>query len=322
MHTLPLADQAAEALHKLALDEDAKRMFCHDPWFRPFTQRVARRYVAGQTIGEAMQRARAIAARGHAVSLEYMGESVRDAARANAETEVFLALIATLDNEHRAASISFDLSHIGLLVSPELGYRNLCRIAGAAGESGREVMISAEGSDRADLIHAAYVRVHEEAGLHHVGITLQARLRRSDADLQRLMAYPGKIRLVKGAFLEPAELALARGSTELRAAFLDFARKLLLSGHPCSVATHDRSIQGELADLIVKQELPHDRCEFESLIGLGTEQIDDLQRKGFRTREYAGFGEETFLYVLNRIAEEPSRLYQALIDLSADTAPA
>jgi proline dehydrogenase len=86
-------------------------------------------------------------------------------------------------------------------------------------------------------------------------------------------------------------------------------------GHLCSIATHDRSIQEDLASLITQRGIDPRYYEFESLIGLGTDQSDALRRRGFPTRKYAVFGEEYFLYVLNRIAEEPIRLFQALIDV-------
>ena len=97
--------------------------------------------------------------------------------------------------------------------------------------------------------------------------------------------------------------------------YRQYARELLLSGHKCSIATHDRSIQHDLSALILQERLDPRWYEFESLIGLGTEQIAELQARGFPTREYAVFGQEHFLYVLNRIAEEPIRLYQAVVDL-------
>jgi len=311
-----LVDQAADALRKLALDEKAKARFCGDPALRPFMHRVARRYVAGQTIPDVLQRIGQINARGHAASAEYMGESCRDEARANAETGVFLALLGAIDGANLDCSVSLDLSHIGSVVDPELGFLNARKIAQAAAASGREVMISMEGSERADNIYATYGRLHADAGLANVGITVPARLHRSAGDLLRLMQYPGRIRLVKGAFLEPEQLACSRNSPELAANYRRFAAGLLTSGHKCSIATHDRAVQDELADLLVQHGLQgRQHYEFESLIGLGTEQIDSLQKRGFRTREYAVYGEEYFLYVLNRIAEEPVRLYQALLDL-------
>jgi proline dehydrogenase len=310
-----LVDQAAGALRALALDETAKEKFCNDPQLRPFMHKVSQRYVAGQTVEEALQRVEQIIARGHAASAEYMGESVRDEAFAMAETEVFMELVKAIGQRNLNCSISFDLSHVGSLVDSELGYRNARRIALAAAEINREVMISMEAIDRADDIYAIYTRLHQEDDLRNVGITVPAKRHRTVQDLAALMKLPGRIRLVKGAFLEPESVAYARNSPELATAYRRYAQELLLSGHKCSIATHDRSIQANLIDLIAQERIDPRWFEFESLIGLGTEQIDALQARGFPTREYAVFGQEHFLYVLNRIAEEPIRVYQALIDL-------
>jgi proline dehydrogenase len=244
-----------------------------------------------------------------------MGESCSDESKANTETEVFLRLIQGLNQRNLNCSISFDLSHVGSLVDPQLGYHNANRIAGAAAAVGREAMISMEAADRIDDIYATYVRLHIEARRTNIGITVPVRLRRTDEDLPRLMAFPGRIRLVKGAYPDPEDVAYSRGSPELPVRFRRFATQLLIAGCKCSIATHDRSIQNELASLIMERDLDSRGYEFESLLGLGTEQIDELHRRGFPTREYAVFGEEHFLYVLNRIAEEPLRVYQALVDL-------
>jgi proline dehydrogenase len=312
-----LVDQAAGALRALALDETAKEKFCNDPLLRPFMHKVSQRYVAGQTVTEALQRVEQIIARGHAASAEYMGESVRDEAFAMAETEVFMELVTAIGQRNLNCSISFDLSHVGSLVDSELGYRNARRIALAAAEINREVMISMEGIDRSDDIYTIYTRLHREDDLRNVGITVPAKRHRTVQDLPQLMKLPGRIRLVKGAFLEPESVSYSRNSPELAAAYRRYAQELLLSGHKCSIATHDRSIQANLVDLIVQERIDPRWFEFESLIGLGAEQLDALQASGFPTREYAVFGEEHFLYVLNRIAEEPIRVYQAIIDLNA-----
>lgn len=313
----PLVDRAADALRALALDESAKARFCTDPALLPFMHRMAERYVAGTTVADAVRRVAASAARGHRGSAEYMGESVHDEAVAMAETEVFLELVRALDGAGLDSSISFDLSHIGASVDPELGYRNAVRLGQAARASGRELMISMENIERADAIYATYMRLHDEAGLANVGITVPARRRRSVQDLPRLLRYPGRIRLVKGAFHDSAAHSHARNSPELAAAYREHAATLLQSGHLCSIATHDRAIQHDLARLIddsAPNQAAFDAFEFESLIGLGTEQIDALRARGLPTREYTVFGHEHFLYVLNRIAEEPVRLYQAVTD--------
>jgi proline dehydrogenase len=314
---LPLVDQAASKLRALALDEEAKEKFCNDPLLRPYMHKVSQRYVAGETVKDAIQRVEQIIGRGHAASAEYMGESVRDEGFAMAETEVFLQLVRAIGQRNLNCSISFDLSHLGSLVDSELGYRNARRIALAAAEINREVMISIEGADRVDDIYAIYTRLHKEDDLRNVGITVPAKRFRTAQDLPALMKLPGRIRLVKGAYLDGADISLERNSPELASTYRRYAQELLLSGHKCSIATHDRSIQADLSALILKERIDPRWFEFESLIGLGTEQIDDLQARGFPTREYAVFGAEHFLYVLNRIAEEPIRVYQAIIDVMA-----
>jgi proline dehydrogenase len=192
----PLVDHAANRLRELALNEEAKTRFCTDPQLQPFMYRISRRYVAGQSIRDALQRVVAINRRGHAASADYMGESCRDEAKANTETEVFLALIDAVRGNNLNCSISLDLSHIGSVVDPELGYRNAKQIASAAASASLEVMISMEGSDRTDNIYATYGRLHTDAGLANVGITVPAKLHRSASDLTKLMTYPGRIRLI------------------------------------------------------------------------------------------------------------------------------
>ena len=130
------------------------------------------------------------------------------------------------------------------------------------------------------------------------------------------MKHPGRIRLVKGAFLEPTDLAYPRGSDELKQAYLELARRLVTAGHPTAIATHDEQL---VATLIAEhgQALKSPQVEFEMLRGLGTDLLDGLHNDGYRTREYVIFGGEWWLYVLNRIAEEPERVIAALADLNS-----
>lgn len=309
-----LVDRAAGALRQLAMNEDAKARFQEDPLLRPFMDRVSQRYIAGATVSDVVVRAAMINQNGHRASAEYMGESVRDEGFANAETSVFLQLVQAIGEQRLDCSVSFDLSHVGSLVDPELGYLNARRIARAAEEIGQEVMISMEASDRTDGIYDIYSRLHQQDGLSNVGITVPAKLHRTAADLPALLRHPGRIRLVKGAFFESARIAYARNSPELASAYRRYAAQLLRGGHKCSIATHDRAIQDELAAMIRGEDIPPGPYEFESLIGLGEQNIADLRDAGFATREYAVFGKEHFLYVLNRISEEPVRVYQAIVD--------
>lgn len=302
---------AAEVLRAWALDEQLKGRAMADPALAAVARRVATRFVAGDTVDDALAAARAIIERGHRVSLEYTGESVRDAEVADRETEVFLALIDRLRETELPATISFDLSHIGLLQGADHVHRNGMRLAEAIAPLGTELMVSAEASDRTDLVLEATERL--AAAGAPIGLTLQARLHRTPGDLDRALALPGPLRLVKGAFLESADAALPRDAAELPSRYLDLAGTLIGSGHRVNVATHDPDV----VDAVLRDHSPAVRSgqvEFEMLRGLGTELLDRLCRDGHRTREYAIFGTEWWLYVLNRIAEQPDRVFDAILD--------
>lgn len=304
-----LPSQAAQILRALALDEELKWRIPGDPVLGPVARKVARRYVAGETLPDALDRARQVLAAGHRANVEYMGESCRDPRRATEETDVFLAAARLLPP---GCSISLDLSHIGLAVDAELALANAARIAEACADTGREMMISAEGSDRTDAVLALHGRLCER--FDQVGVTVQARLHRTADDLPELLARPGRIRLVKGAFLEPEAVALPRESPALAAAYLAYARQLADSGHPCSFATHDRDLIDRIEHHLGGAGRDGAPWEFETLLGLGPEILDTMGERGHPTREYIVFGTEWWLYVCNRLAEDPRRLLQALVD--------
>jgi proline dehydrogenase len=303
--------RAADALRRLALDEDLKRRTMADPALASIARRVAARYLGGETVDEVFARVPAVLARGHAVSIEYTGESVRDAALADAETDVFEAVAERIATTGIPSTLSLDLSHIGLIVDPEQGYRNAVRLATVTARAGTELMISAEASDRTDLVLDTHERLC--ADFDHVGVTLQARLHRTSSDLPRVLRRPGRIRLVKGAFHESPSIAYPRDGEQLHDAYLALARELVESGHRTAIATHDEALVTELRKTL-GAALVADHVEFEVLLGLGTQLIDGLRADGFNTREYLIFGVEWWLYVLNRIAEDPRRLATAVAD--------
>lgn len=306
-----LQAQAADVLRRMALDEALKERTMADPASAAIARRIANRYMGGETIDEAFDHLPAIFARGHKGSIECTGESIRDADVANTETDVFVEIADRIGKSGVDSTVSFDLSHIGLVVDPKLCYRNVVRLAEATERAGTELMISAEGSDRTDLVLDIHARLAQR--FSHVGITVQARLHRTAQDLTTLLDRPGRIRLVKGAFLEPDSIAYPRGSAELRDAYLTYVSQTVTSGHLVSIATHDRDIL-EALRAQHGSELSGDHVEFEMLQGLGTRQLDALHADGFTTREYVLFGTQWWLYVLNRIAEEPERVYTAIID--------
>lgn len=307
----PLVDQAANALRAFALDEDAKTMIAANPALEQIAYQVSKRYVGGQTTIEALATMERIG-QVRNLTVDYMGESCRDRDFANTETEVILGLIQDIQTRAIPSSISLDLSHIGSIIDIDFAYENAARIARACQDIGTEMIISAEQSDRTDLTQKLHARLCQQ--FDNVGITVQARLHRTEQDLEKLLERPGKIRLVKGAYLESERTSHARNSPELAQAYRKYAKQLLESTHICSIATHDRGILDELHQFILEHKLQTNPYEFEMLLGLWDDQLDLMKAQGHATREYVVYGKEWFLYVLNRIAEEPVRVYQALVD--------
>ncbi|GAA3012755.1 proline dehydrogenase family protein [Streptosporangium longisporum] len=303
---------AAQVLRTLALDEELKWRIPADPVLGPIARRVARRFVAGDGLQDALGRVAEVIASGHRANAEYMGESCRDPERSRTETDVFVDAARRLPP---GCSVSLDLSHIGLAIDEELALENATRIARATADTGREMIISAEGSDRTDAVLSVHRGLCERFG--HVGITVQARLHRTGDDLRALLALPGRIRLVKGAFLEPEDLAYAREDPALPAAYLRYAEMLADSGHACSFATHDWDLIHRIDHHLGGTGHKDAPWEFETLLGLGPDRLAAMAERGHPTREYVVFGTEWWLYVCNRLAEDPRRLFQALTDATA-----
>ncbi len=303
------ATRAAETLRAWALDEKAKAYVMSNPVLAENARRVAARYVAGEDIAAAERAVTRAMARGHQGSIEFAGESVRDSAEAVAATETFITAAQRIGEAALPSTVSGDLSHIGLLVSPDLVRANALAIAQACEAAGTIFIVSAEGSDRTGAVLDVFEWL--SARTSSVGITLQARLHRSLEDVDRLLSLPGRIRLVKGAFLEPRSVALPRDSTELGARYRALAARIADARHSVTLATHDESLVRASLSLVPNAA----DVEVEMLMGLGDDLLDRLRAEGYATREYCIFGDEWWLYVLNRIAEDPVRVFDAITDL-------
>jgi len=302
-------EQAALALRSISRNETIKSYIRQSSELYPLLRKAALRFVTGDTRGEAMQAAEAMKLNGYHVAVEYIGENTSNEAECAKSAAEFQSLIEAFGLSSLEETVSLDLSHIGLSISSELAYENLSELAAIAQRNRVSIMIGMEDSSKTDAILGLYKRVSER--FPSVGVTLQAHLHRSPADLQELLRYPGKLRLVKGAYGEPAEQALPR-SPELNLRYSEMASALLESGHPVSLATHDESLLQEWR-LRYGELPPH--AELEMLYGIRPERLSELRQSGNRCRVYLPYGEEWYLYVCHRIAEHPENLYRALVDM-------
>jgi proline dehydrogenase len=308
--------EAAERLKQVALDEEIKGFVLgHPPLYQSLLQ-AALRFIGGETLSDCVETAKLLNQQGFAVTIDYMGESTRDADMAQQATQEFLRAIEAISEQNLDSSVSLDLSHIGMVIDAELGYKNACILAEAAQSAGLEMMISMEGTDRTNSILEIHQRLCET--FDNVGITLQAYLHRTPDDLESALQRPGKIRLVKGAYATPDGLAKPRGA-ELDRSYRQLMERLLTSGHQCSIATHDPALLDPMPlkyahQFVREQGIEPDHIEFEMLKGVTQERLEAMKSYGYRTRVYLPYGREWHLYLCNRLAEHPPNIYQAIAD--------
>lgn len=298
---------AAEALRRLALNEGAKAYILEHPeLYRPLYL-AAERFIGGDTLEACIESAASINAAGHALTIDFMGESVRDAAQAAAAREEFLRVIAVIVERGLNASVSLDLSHLGLLIDRQRCLDNASAVAHAAADAGLEVMISAEGPERTDAVlelHGVLNRACE-----NVGITLQAYLKRTATDIASILDRPTKIRIVKGAYSATDPRTLSRGP-ELDDAYRTFASQIAAAGNSLSIATHDSS----LIDTLVAEAAGRGEIEIEMLKGICPDILAAYRAAGHRTRVYLPYGRQWHLYLCNRLAEFPENVFQAIAE--------
>lgn len=305
--------EAAGALRHISRNESFKSYVLSTPGLHDLLLKAVSRFIGGESLTECLPKARALGSLGLSLAVDYMGESTRDRATAEHATDEFLRVIEALRESSKSIFLSPDLSHLGLLVDPELAYRNIARLAEAALDVKGEVIINMEGSDRTDAILEMHKRVCQR--YENVGITLQAYLYRTPKDLAEALQRPGRIRLVKGAYEEPEALA-ARWGQPTDSAFCALMETLLASGHPCLIATHDEALLEHAQTHIRKHRIPATPIEFEMNFGICQDRLERLRDAGYRTRVYLPYGKEWFLYLCHRLAEFPPNVFRAIVDLS------
>ena len=305
------AADAAAALKRIARDEEIKAHVLREPALHGVLLRAARRFVGGEELSECLEDAKAFNDEGFAVTLDYMGESTRDERVAVEATGEFERVISAIYEHDLDSSVSLDLSHIGLAVDEELCYENAARLAGIAREADLEIMVSAEGSERTGPVMDTYYRLSES--FENVGITLQAYLHDTSYTLIEALKYPGRIRLVKGAFEEPGNIAMPRGEAA-DSAYRSCVEAILSAGHRCSIATHDPALLEDADRFIRETGLSREPLEFEMLKGVEPERLARMRDLGYRTRVYLPYGEEWHLYLCHRLAEHPPNIYRAIAD--------
>ena len=266
----------------------------------------ARRFIAGETVQEAVEVARTLQAKGFDLTLDYLGESVRTHQEADSAAREYVHLIDVLRQSGIERNISLKLTQLGAGVDRATCVDNLRRILEAADHHEFFVRIDMESSAYTDLTLDIFESLWNR-GHHNLGVVIQAALKRSEADVARVIALGGRIRLVKGAYKEPPDVAYAR-KADVDAAFVRLTQQLLDSGEYPAIATHDpKMIDATLHHAEARGLLPS-RYEFQMLYGVRRDLQRALSADGYRVRVYVPFGREWFPYFMRRLGERPANV--------------
>lgn len=273
---------------------------------------IARRFVAGERIADAVEAVRRLNETGMTASLDFLGEDVTDRQTATKTTETYLAMLDAIASSGIRSNISVKLTAIGLLIGDDFALGNLERILRRAHTNPDPfVRIDMEGSAVTQRTLAIFERAFGE--YENVGIVLQAMLRRTPADVERAIALGARVRLCKGAYKEPPSIALA-SMDDIRAQYLRLAEPLLARGVYPGIATHDRRLIAGVKEIVRAHGISRDRFEFQMLYGSRPELQRRIVAENYNLRIYVPFGTHWAGYFYRRIAE---RRENALFALSS-----
>lgn len=273
-------------------------------------KRVARRFVAGESLNEAVDVTKNLNQQGILVTLDYLGESVASAEDTQEVVKTYQQILERISADKLQASISLKPTHLGLDISEELCMTNLRHILATAKLYAIPVTIDMESTAHTDATLRMYRSLRDEYDFSNVGTVIQAYLYRSEADMKELTQENAHIRLCKGAYLEPANLAFPQKS-DVDNNYLKLVEQYLTAdtdSYLC-LATHDENMITSTQNIIKSQHVSDSRYEFQMLYGIRSEKQLEIAQAGNKMRVYVPFGEAWYPYFVRRLAERPANVW-------------
>ncbi len=275
-------------------------------------RRAVYRFVAGDTLDEALAVTRSLNHQGLDVTLDHLGESVFDEQGAREAATAYLDLLNTIASSDVRATVSLKLTQLGLDVRKELCLEHMRRILDCARELGNHVTIDMEGSDYTSITLEVYRTLRAE-GYDNVGIVIQAYLYRSEADMRALAEEGAFVRLCKGAYKEPPDRAFAE-KTDVDANYVHLVKEFLTPdacarGAYLGIATHDEAMIRAAKEHITSQNISRSCFEFQMLYGIRSKLQQQLRDDGYRMRVYVPYGTQWYPYFMRRLAERPANVW-------------
>jgi len=266
----------------------------------------AARFVAGETLDECVAVLRRLNDQGLYANTTLLGEDVADADEARAVAAEYQGVLERLHAEELRANVALKLTHLGLDLGPEIAFDNVRGLVERAAELGNFIRIDMEYSAVVDATLAVYRRLRE-SGLDNVGTVLQSYLYRTEDDLESLLPLAPNLRFVKGAYLEPSEVAYPEKS-EVDAAYVRLIERSLRGGGYTAIATHDERLIEHAIAFTDGEGIGRDRFEFQMLYGVRPQLQLDLAGRGFKVLVATPFGPQWFPYLMRRLAERPANV--------------
>ncbi len=290
-----------DTLLYLAQNENLRNFVVHNK----ATRSVSRRFVAGEALDEAAQATQVLNQRGIRAALDLLGENVSDDKEARSAAHDYIAALDYIKKTGIDANISIKLTALGLDISQDLCEENVRTILEHAQPQGTFVCIDMEGSDYTERTVDITLRMHQQ--FEHVGTVIQSYLHRSKQDIEQLIAQGVCVRLVKGAYKEPATIAFQQKS-EVDQKYIQLMLMLLARGNYPAIASHDEAIIDAATTFVRDHGISKKSFEFQMLYGIRRDLQDKLVQKGYDMRVYVPYGSQWYPYLMRRMAERPANL--------------
>ena len=270
-------------------------------------QHFASRFVAGETVEDALAAARALNAKGITASLDFLGESVYTEREARAARDTYLTLLDRIQQSRLQANVSVKLTAMGLDIDHELCVAIMQDILGRAQRYDAFVRLDMESSAYTDITLTLFEDRLYPTYKANVGVVLQSCLYRTFADVEHMDALQARVRLCKGAYKEPPLVAYP-DKQDVDANYVKCMRELMLTGNYPGIATHDPAIIIEAKRWAKEQNIASDRFEFQMLYGVRRDLQEGLVKDGYNVRCYVPFGTQWYPYLMRRLAERPANV--------------